>query len=223
MIRSIFALAPLVVLGACISLLPKPPPAPRLYVLDAGDVQRVEGAPIDVVIAVDDPSGARTILGSDIVWRTGDQRAYVAQSQWSGTAEDDLQALVTQTLNRQGRFRAVVRSGGARADYEVRWDVSSFEVMETNGASSARFEADVRIVDGARQVLGAQTITTTAPVGDRSSSVAAQALARAAREGGARIGAFAAETVARAEAERAAAQATTGAPAPQSRAASIRR
>jgi ABC-type uncharacterized transport system auxiliary subunit len=58
----------------------------------------------------------------------------------------------------------------------------------------ARFVADVRIVASpGRRIIAQRVIEAEAPVSDRSSSIATQALARAAREGAARIGVFAAD------------------------------
>jgi ABC-type uncharacterized transport system auxiliary subunit len=186
---SLFVVASL--LGGCISLLPEPPPPPRTYVLEARDVADLQGNLIDAVIGVAAPNGERTILGADLIWRTGDTIAYVDQSQWSNRASDALQQILVETLSRQGRFRAATRSGDARADYEVRWEVLDFEVREED--MMAHFRADVRLVAPGRRIVASRIIDTTAPVSARSSSVAAEALARAAREGSARIGEFAAD------------------------------
>lgn len=192
---SILLLAP-ALLGGCISLLPEPPPPPRTYVLEAQDVQRLQGAPIDAVLAVASPTGERALLGSDLVWRSGDTIAFVAQSQWSSRAADALQQILVETTTRQGRFRASTRTGEARADYEVRWEVLDFEVREED--MKAHFVADVRLVAQGRRIVASQIVAAEAPVADRSSSIAAQALARAAREGSARIGEFAANAAAEA-------------------------
>lgn len=203
----LLAIAP--ALGGCIHLLPSPPPPPHLYVLEAGEVAHATGAPIDAVLAVSNPDGERAELGSDVIWRTGDTLAYVAQTQWSSRAEDALQSMLTQTLVQQGRFKAAVESGGARADFEVRWNVTDFEVVDAGGSMVARFHADVSVVEAAgRQVVAAQSFTTQAPVSDRSASVATQALTRVAREGSVQIAAFAADAataaIAREQAEQAA-------------------
>lgn len=179
------------VLGGCISLLPEPPPPPRVFVLESGDVTAAPQR-VDATIAVAQPTGERTIMGMDLIWRTGDELAYVAQTQWSARAEFALQNMLIHTLARQGAFNAATRAGESRAQYEVRWDVLDFEVREDT--MQARFAADVRIVASpGRRIIAQRVIEAEAPVSDRSSSIASQALARAAREGSARIGMFAAE------------------------------
>jgi ABC-type uncharacterized transport system auxiliary subunit len=192
---SILLLAP-ALLGGCISLLPEPPPPPRTYVLEAQNVAPLDGPPVDAVIGVAAPTGERALLGVDLVWRTSDTIAYVAQSQWSSRAADALQQMLAETLIRQGRFRSSTRAGEARADYEIRWEVLDFEVREED--MMAHFVADVRLVTQGRRIVASQIVAAEAPVSDRSSSIAAQALARAAREGSARIGEFAANAAAQA-------------------------
>jgi ABC-type uncharacterized transport system auxiliary subunit len=190
MMRASILLLPLV-LGGCISLLPEPPPPPRVFVLESADVAPLSQR-IDATIAVAQPTGERTIMGTDVIWRTGDELAYVAQTQWSARSEFALQNMLIHTLARQGAFNSATRAGESRAQYEVRWDVLDFEVQE--GSMQARFVADVRIVASpGRRIIAQRVIEAEAPVSDRSSSIATQALARAAREGAARIGVFAAD------------------------------
>jgi ABC-type uncharacterized transport system auxiliary subunit len=191
-------LIPVFVLGGCVTLLPEPPPPPRTYVVEAQTVEELEAAPIDAVISIAEPGGERTLLGADLIWRTGDTIAYVDQTAWSNRAADALQQMLVETMSRQGRFRAAVRAGEAQSEYAIRWEILDFEVREET--MTARFSADVRLVGPGRRIIASQIITAEAPVSDRSSSVAANALARAAREGSARIGAFASDAAAEAQA-----------------------
>lgn len=191
--------APLLLLGGCISLLPEPPPPPRIFALEPGEVAP-QASRVDGVIAVAQPTGERAILGTDLVWRSGDELAFVAQTQWSTRAEFALQSILVETLVRQGSFRAATRTGDGRADYEVRWEVVDFQVSEDD--MQAHFVVDVRLVQSpGRRIIAQRIVSAEAPVADRSASVAAQALARAAREGSARIGVFVAEAAAQAAAE----------------------
>jgi len=189
-------LVSLTMVSGCITLLPEPPPPPRTFVLEAQNVQALPGAPVDAVISVAEPTGERAILGGDLIWRTGNSLAYVDQTQWSSRASDALQQTLVETLVRQGRFRSAVRAGEAQADYQIRWEVLDFEVQEEG--MTARFVADVRLVQRGREIVASRIISAEAPVASRSSQVAADALARAAREGSARIGEFAAEAAAEA-------------------------
>jgi cholesterol transport system auxiliary component len=192
-------LAPVLVLGGCISLLPAAPPPPRIFVLDAGEVTPLATPSSDAVVGVALPTGERSILNTDMVWRTGDELAFVAQSQWSNRADLALQSILVETLARQHAFAAVTRAGEARGDFELRWEVLDFEVAQDT--MQARFVADVKLLSmPGRRVVAQQIIEANAPVNDRASSVAAQALARAAREGSARIGEFVASNAAQASA-----------------------
>lgn len=193
--RSAAAFAPLLLLGGCISLLPPPPPPPALYVLEGGSVPSQPGVAVNAVLSVAAPSGERTLLGSDLIWRSGDQLAFLGQAQWSNRADAALQSLLIETLTQQERFRAVVRSGDAHGDYELRWEVLDFEVRDES--MSARFRAEIMLVAlPGRAVVSQDIVEAVAPVEARTASAAAQALARAAREGSARIGEFAARSAA---------------------------
>ena len=195
-------LAAALALGGCISLLPKPPPPPRTFMLRAGDIAHSQGQPIDAVIAVAQPTGERAILGSDMVWSTGNEVAFVGHAQWSAHADDALQAIVVETLSRQHRFRAAARTGEASAQYEIRWEVLNFQV--DNASMTARFRADVKLTQApGRQVVAQEIIEASAPVADRSQTNAAAALTQAARDGAARVALFAADAAMQAEAARA--------------------
>jgi ABC-type uncharacterized transport system auxiliary subunit len=188
-------LLPIAALGGCVTLLPPPPPPPRLFVLEAGDVAPQQAERIAAVVAVAAPTGERALLGTDLAWRDGDELAFVAGSQWSARAEAALQSVLIETMLRQGRFGAVTRSGEGRSDYELRWEVLDFQIVEAS--MQARLVANVQVLAmPGRRVIAQEIIEGEAPVSDRSASIAAEALARAARDGSARIGAFAANAAA---------------------------
>lgn len=203
-------LLPALMLGGCVSIFSKPPP--RIYSLEAGQVQPVAAAPVDAVLAIDEPEGDRTILGSELIIRDDNVYSVIGKSQWSMRAAEALQTLAAQTISRQNRFRSAVASGGARFDYEVRWNVLSFEVRRSGETWTAYMEADVRVVDFRRLVLASKHITKQQelPAADHRSGPVAHALEDIARQASLEISDFAAETVTadlarRAEEERVAA------------------
>jgi ABC-type uncharacterized transport system auxiliary subunit len=199
----VLLLASLAMLGGCISLLPEPPPPPQIFALEAQAVDSLQGERIDAVIGVALPSGERAILGQDVIWRAGDSLSFVGQMQWSNRAESALQSMLVETLMRQGRFAAATRAGEARAKYEIRWEVMDFEVREEG--MEARFAANAHLVAlPGRRIVATEFVEASAPVSGRSQTAAAQALARAAREGRARLGLFAADSAAQEEARAAA-------------------
>ncbi|MFT3729592.1 MAG: ABC-type transport auxiliary lipoprotein family protein [Terricaulis sp.] len=190
--KRILLLLSAVALSGCIHLLPKAPPPPRTFVMAAGDVAQANGAPVDAVINVADPSGERSILGNLLVWRTGDEIAYVAGTAWSTRAEDALQQMLVETLSRQQRFRAAARTGEAAGAYEVRWEILEFDVQQND--MQAHFRADVKLVASpGRRVIAQKMVDAHAPVGDRSSSLASQGLTAAARDASMQIAQFAAD------------------------------
>lgn len=186
---------PIAALGGCVTLLPPPPPPPRLFVLEAANVVAEQAPQVAAAVAIASPTGERALLGTDLAWRTGDELAFVAGSQWSARAEAALQSLLVETMVRQDRFDAVTRAGEGRADYEIRWEVLDFEIVEAS--MQARLVANVQVLAmPGRRVVAQEIIVGEATVNDRSASVAAGALARAARDASARIGVFAASAAA---------------------------
>ena len=131
MIRALRFLAASCCLRGCISLLPKPPPRAAHFCAGSAGRRAVAGRAGrrgDRDVASRPASGRSWAV--DLIWRTGDEIAYVAQTQWSNRAADALQQILAETIIRQGRFRASTRSGEARSDYEIRWEVLDFEVRE---------------------------------------------------------------------------------------------
>ena len=198
--RLALLVAPLA-LSACVQLLPDPPPAPRIYPLEAqvSPAPQPIAARSEAVAVVARPSGPQVLMGDGIVWRQNGVFAFMEASSWPGNAPDLLQGLIAETITRQGRLAAGVRTGdGMRGDLEVRWDLIAFEIVEEGGALNARFAANARVVrTRGRELLASEIIDVTEPLSDRSGGAAARALSQAANQGAARIADLTAEAAAR--------------------------
>jgi hypothetical protein len=115
------------------------------------------------------PTGERSILGFDLIWRTGDTIAYVDQSQWSNRASDALQ----QIWRRRSSIKAASAPPRARVRrariIEIRWEVLDFEVQRRryDGALPCRRSAWSA---GAARLLRRALSTRTAPVASARSS-----------------------------------------------------
>lgn len=177
------ALAAATLLSGCVSVLPKPPPPPRIFVLRAGPVEPVATAGLPIVVAVSQPRAPRGAAGTDIVWRNGGEVAFMERSAWDGTAPELLQAMLTEVLDQRGVVAAAVSTGGGvRADTELRWTIHAFEVVEEAGKLEAVMDADVMLLDTAnRRIAANHRFRHAEPVGSRSASVSAAALEQAAR------------------------------------------
>jgi cholesterol transport system auxiliary component len=190
-------------LGGCVSLLPQAPPAPRMFALEAarGASETSAAQPLDAVVAVAPPEGDDAALGTELVWSTGGEVAVVGGVKWATRADSALQTLLIETLARGGRLRAAARTSEARADYEIRWDVLEFQVVEEGGAAKARFSANAKLVDShTRMIVAARIVASESDLASRSKAAAAEALTRAAQEGGARIASFVVESIETAQA-----------------------
>jgi hypothetical protein len=77
---------------------------------------------------------------------------------------------------------------------EIRWDLIAFEIIEEPGRLDARFAASVNIVRArTRELLASEIVDISEPLAARTGPGAADALARAARRGSARIADLAAQ------------------------------
>jgi ABC-type uncharacterized transport system auxiliary subunit len=186
------------VLSGCIQLFPDPPPAPRVYALDAGDVARAARRS-PAIVAVAEPTGPRMLMGDRIVWRKDGSLAFMDGAAWPGRAPDLLQGLAAETITRRGQLAAGVRSGaGVRPDMEVRWDIIAFEVVEEGGRLEARLAASINVVQTrSRELLASDIIDIREPLASRTGSAAAAALQRAARRAAVRISDMAADAATR--------------------------
>ncbi len=192
--RMILAASAALLVSGCISILPDAPPPPNVYTMRAGAVGPLGATPKPLVIVVGTPSAQRMAAGSDIVWRTGPEIAVLERVAWDDSAPDLLQTMLAETLDRRGAFRAALRGGGgARGDFDVRWDVLAFEVVE-DGGLEAVFTATVRLIDSrSRVVVETKRFETRAPIASRSGRLAAGALEKVAQDACLQIADWAAE------------------------------
>jgi ABC-type uncharacterized transport system auxiliary subunit len=178
--------------GGCVSLLPEAAPAPRLFVLPTGALAVLEPQP--VVIAVARPITAQALTGRDIPWRRGVELSYLSAAAWEGDTPEMLHRLLLDVLDRQKVARAVVRvADGALADYEVRWDVTRFEVVEDErDRQTAVFEAIARVLNSkTRTVIATTRLFETTPLPSRTITDAAEGLGNVANLAVSRLGVFA--------------------------------
>lgn len=214
-----FAVMGFLSLTGCVRLLPEPPPASRIYPLNVASLApSTLTAPI--VLGVARPNMPQAISGLDISWRRNGEIVYAPRAVWSARAPDALQGLMVATIDAQDLVIAGIRVGeGPRSDYDLRWDVSEFEVLEAPGRLEARFSASLKLVDArTRSVVAARDLTRTLPLSRRSEGVGVVSLQRIAADAAVEAGSWAA---AAAQTHRASLSAPI--PAPQPSAASINR
>lgn len=179
--------------SGCVSLLPTPAAAPRLYVIETGPQTRA-AAPLPVVVSVARPVTPQALAGRDIAWRRGVELAYLDSAAWEGDAPAMLHRLLVDALDRQNLARAVIRvADGSLADFELRWEVLRFEVMEdASNRQRAVVEVSARLVSAqSRTVVEATRLVHETTLPSRSARDAASALADSANAVAADLGAWA--------------------------------
>ncbi len=139
-----------IALGGCISVLPKPGKPPVIAQLRGGDIPiNSQKAPFTISIGV--PIMARAIGGDRVAVVTENSAiAYVDGLLLSATAPISIQNVILETFDKSQAFKAVARGGtNSRADFELLFDVSRFDVTEPrsrrDGVASINITA--RLID----------------------------------------------------------------------------
>jgi ABC-type uncharacterized transport system auxiliary subunit len=179
--------------SGCVSLLPAPSEAPRLYVIET-TTPAASAAPLPVVLSVARPATPQALSGRDIAWRRGVELAYLDSAAWEGDAPAMLHRLLLDSLDRQNLARAVIRvADGSLADFELRWDVLRFEVVEDSPTvQRAALDISARLVGAkSRTVLAATRISHETPLASRSARDAVAALGATANATALDLGAWA--------------------------------
>ena len=166
------ALALLLALSACSSLLPKSAPPPGFYALDA-PAGAAAATPTPAASAptliVNPPQAAAGYDSSRIIYvRQAHQLQYFSQSEWVDTPARMLAPLLVKSLQMSGAFKAVVSMpsaavGDLRLDTEI---VRFQQEFDASGSSTVRFTLRATLVDSARRsVRGTHEFEASVPGG----------------------------------------------------------
>lgn len=194
----LFLLLPALALANCVSVLPKPAPAPDVYTLsfqaDDAPSAPLNGQPI--VVSIEPPNMSRLEAGANIVWRMTDGRLAIQPGvEWAGPSPVLLQGLATEAIDRTGAGKviAIRDAAGIAGAFELLWDVRAFHAVDAGEqALNAEIVFAAKLIDRrSRIIIGAQTFRKTAPLGARTGAAAAEALSAAARNAAMALGAWA--------------------------------
>jgi cholesterol transport system auxiliary component len=171
----VFSLAGVIMSSGCITLLPKPGKPPSIVTMRADPALVRVATPAPFSIGVGLPVMPDILASNKIAVRNDDgSYAYVDRLIFSAAAPQTIQSVILETYDKSGAARAAVRAlTVARPDFEVHFDVNSFEVTEPEGrkAGVARIEAGVRLVEVYTGKPLASTVILAevpAPRGDRT-------------------------------------------------------
>lgn len=192
----VLALAMGMSVGGCVSL-GEAPPAPAIHDLRAAAAPQAGSGSADV-IAIARPNAPQALSGLDIAWQREGRIAYLPDQVWTARAPEALQSLLIETLDLQGRVRAAVRLGeGPRADFDLRWELYAFQVVEDADGLTAVIVTTATLVRApSRAVIAARRFEARAPLAERSASAAVAALRAVAREAAGEIAVWAADAAA---------------------------
>jgi cholesterol transport system auxiliary component len=167
--KAVFTLIAVLLLAGCSGLLPKAPPPPAFYTLDASPpaaarppAARVASLP---TLLVQSPQAAGGFDSTRIVYIRQPQRLeYFAHSEWVDTPARLLAPLIVGALQRSAAFGAVLAAPAA-ASGDLRLDTEILRLQQefgTGAPSQVRFTLRATLVDTAsRRVLGWREFDTT--------------------------------------------------------------
>jgi ABC-type uncharacterized transport system auxiliary subunit len=186
-------LVPLLVMGACVSVLPEPQ-IPSALISLPSDRAEAPTDPLLADIAVYPPDATRAYSGADIAVRTDQELVYLGDVRWVDAAPRLLQSAVVDALALAGgEGRAVPAQLAARVDYEVRWRIVDLSASRETGP--VRAEVEVSLLDSAtRRVVGQGSFSATETPSDRAPRARAAAVALAAQSVANQVAAFVVRT-----------------------------
>jgi cholesterol transport system auxiliary component len=126
-------------LGGCISVLPKEPPAQLYRFGDAGPSSRTATPPASPSFTVEalPISFDRPAAGDAILTLTGNEAAYIKGSRWVGSAQTLFESAMTRAFEADsGAARLMARGEPTRPDYLLKLDVLRFESHYDQGQAA---------------------------------------------------------------------------------------
>ena len=162
--------------SGCVSLFPETaPPAPRYHIPVFTDA-RLEGAPLDWSLVVDDPRTARVYDTARIAVTAAPGRIeFLPGAEWTDRAPRLFQIALLQTFEDTGRILSVGdRTAIPIADLVLETDIRRLEAAFRGGGQEARVSIFARLGDGKGRVYAARRFEAAAPAaGKNADSVVA--------------------------------------------------
>jgi ABC-type uncharacterized transport system auxiliary subunit len=188
-------LAPLLVLNACVSVLPEPQIPSALISLPSERAQ-APADPLQADVAVYPPDATRAFSGADIAVRSDQELVYLGDVRWADAAPRLLQSAVVDALALAGgEGRAVPAQLAARVDYEVRWRIVDLSASRETGP--VRAEVEVSLLDSpTRRVVAQDSFSATENPTASAPRARAAAVALAAQSVADQVAAFVAKSAA---------------------------
>lgn len=163
--------------SGCVSLLPETtPPAPRYHIAAFSD-PRLEGAPLDWSLTVEDPRAARVYDTTRIAVSAAPGRIeFLPGVEWADRAPRLFQIALVQTFEDAGRILSVGdRTTIPVADIVLETDIRRMEAALQNGGRDVRVSVFARLGDGRGRVYAARLFETAAPAAGRNGDGVARA------------------------------------------------
>lgn len=188
-------LAPLLVLNACVSILPEPV-IPSALISLPSDRAQAPADPLQADVSVYPPDATRAYSGADIAVRSDQELVYLGDVRWADAAPRLLQSAVVDALALAGGGgRAVPAQLAARVDYEVRWRIVDLSATRETGPVRAEVEASL-LDSPTRRVVAQGSFSATENPADSTPRARAAALALAAQSVSDQVAAFVAKSAA---------------------------
>jgi len=152
-------------LAGCVSVLPDPKPANKIYRLSS-DMMPVPKSSTAEAIRVDRPTANQVFSSNDIVVTTEAQTlSVIAQANWAETAPVIIQSAMIDALAESPEFIGLIPTTGARTDTRLHLAIVNFEAQFDNGQGSAPLGVVSYRVTYARadnrNLLGTHTVKKT--------------------------------------------------------------